>query len=315
MNNRFAAHPCGASIPEESILSHSRLKSIVAFILGGQPFGIDINLVHSFIPAGPYTPARDIHPGLSGFFRWTAEPGAGSAIPLLNIAHLLGKNELQSAGTVMICEWHHSLLAFSVDRIAGIYDLSLHELSSAGPLKSVPGLLNGADVLLPDFQTLTYGVIQALSQKQVAARQQKSILLVHNSALLREVLTTALRASGYTKLTELDSYDQAYPYLLAQYKAGRLSDLLITGSTGQPPLSDLQSLIRTIKAGLRFRSLPAILLTDRYDLAQYPDINAQINPFNLSGLIEQSDALTGTLTIGALNETAMFHAMTNPCTD
>jgi hypothetical protein len=202
----------------------------------------------------------------------------------------------------MLCELHQSILAFSVDSIAGIYDLSPYSLSAAEPQSSIPGLLfNGAEVLLPDFQTLTYGVIQTLRQRQKAARQQKHLLLVHNSALLRETLTAAFRAGGYTNLAGLDDYDQAYPYVLEKYTAGCLPDLLIMGSTGQPPLADLQSLIAAIKAGLRFRSLPVILLTDRYDRACHPDIDVQISPFNLTGLIEQSDALTGNFIIPPLS--------------
>ena len=293
MDNRFAAHSCGAFSPKKSILKPS--QTMVFFLLDGQHFGIDVNLVHSFVPAGSHTPVRDIHPGLSGFFFWKAAP---SAIPLLNMAHLLGKNEPQSAGTVMMCEWHQSLLAFRVDSIAGIYEFSLHNRSAAGPQHSAPGLLlDGAEVLLPDFPALASGVIQALRQRQAVVRQQKSLVLVHHSALLREALTTAFRAAGYIQLTKLDNYDQAHPYLLKQYTAGRLPNLLIMGSTGQPPLSALLSLIRTIKASLRFRSLPVILLTDQYDLTRHRDIDAQVSPFHLSGLIEQSDVLTGTLTI------------------
>lgn len=308
MNKHLTEPSCDTSIPEGSSMNRSRLKAIVVFILDGQPFGIDISLVHSFTPAGSHIPVTDIHPSLIGFFRLTTTPGSGSAIPLLNIAHLLGKNEPQSAEKVIISELHQSLLAFSVNKLAGIYDLSQYNLLTIP--QSIPGLLSGAEVLLPDFHSLTYGVIEALRQKQMNDRQQKQLLLVHNSAPLREILTVTFRASGYTNLTELDDYDKAYPYVLEKYTAGCLPDLLIMGSTGQPPLCDLQSLIGTIRAGLRFRILPSMLLTDRYDLPLHPAINAQVNPFNLAGLIEQSDVLTGNVSIPPLN--ALLNKMRRP---
>jgi chemotaxis signal transduction protein len=300
MNNRFAADGCGNSISEESILNYSRLKAIVVFILDGQPFGIDINLAHGFLPAGPHTSVEDIHPGLSGFFCRTTAQGAGSALPLLNIAHLLGTNKPPSPETVIISELNQSLLAFSVDSIAGIYDLSSYNLS-AGPQNSGPGLLfNGLKVLLPDFEALTGDVLQALTQKQKSVRRQKHILLVHNSALLREVLIAFLHDSGYINVTELDDYDKAYPYLLEKHAAGRRPDLLLIGSTGDPPLSDVQSLICTSKACLPLRFLPAILLTDQQDLARNAAINAQLSPFKFPGLIEHIDAFTGNYRIPSL---------------
>jgi len=299
MNNRFAAQSRGNSSLEEN-LKYSRLRAIVVFILGEQPFGIDNTLVHDFLPAGPHTPAGDIHPGLSGFFRWTTTQGAGRSIPLLNIAHLLGTNKSQCPEAVIISESHQSIFAFSADSIAGIYDISPYSLS-AGPKNSIPGLLfNGLEVLLPDFQTLTQDVIQALTQKQKSIRQQKNILLVHNSALLREIMTAVLRDSGCINLTELDDCGKAAPYLFETCAAGRRPDLLIIGSTGEPPVSDLQSLLCTIKKCQSLRFLPVILLTDQQDLAPNPLITAQLSPFNFSGLIEHVDSLTGNYTIPVL---------------
>ena len=292
MNSRFIQRKI---ISKASIMNRFQSESLVVFILDGQSFGINTNLVHSFIPAGFPILEQDIHPALSGFLLWTATRDASSAIPLLNIAHLLGKREPQSSETAILCEWHQSLFAFHVDKIDGIYTIALQDQFTDKSHNHVPSLLiNGVQVQLPDFHSLTNGVIRVLQEKQKAARQQKHILLVHNSALLREALTTALRANGYTSLTELDDYSKAYPYVFTKYASGCFPDLLIIGSTGHyPALTDLQSLICTIKAQLRFRSLPTVLLTDHYHQTQHPEFNAQVRPFNFTELIEQSDALTG----------------------
>jgi len=292
VNNHTAGRSFG-TLPEKNSTDPSRLKTVIVFSLDGQPFGIDINLVHSFIPDGPHTPVRDIHPGLTGFFSLD-----GSAIPLLNMAYLLEKNEPRPTKTVIFSELNQFLFAFPVDSIDGIYEISLHSRTAAGPLHHVPGLpLNGGNILLPDFQELTHGIIRTIRQRQAATRKEKDLLLVHNSAVLREVLTGALRAGGYCKLTELDDTGKAAPYLLEKYTAGCLPDLLIIGSTGQPPLAGLQALIAAIKAVLRFRFLPVILLTDRYDRPRHPAINAQISPFDHASLIVHCDALTDTLRI------------------
>ena len=45
---------------------------------------------------------------------------------------------------------------------------------------------------------------------------------------------------------------------------------------------------------IEFPFPPTILLTNRYQLAQHPEFNAQLSPLNFANLIEQSDTLTGT---------------------
>ncbi len=288
MNRRITNMSLNDSINEESVINKTPLNAVLVFSIGVHHYGIDTDQVCCFIPPMSLTLAEEIPLGLNGLFVWKDKN-----IPLLNIAKLLGKKEPIHTETIIFCKLNQFYFCFKVDNIIGFYDLSTSNpppvFDGHGKFPSI--VLGDHQVLLPDFATLTRGTILALRHKQITDRQRKNILLIHNSSLLREMLTIALQTSGYINLIELDNSNSAWHYLIKKYAIDDLPDLIIIGSTDQHTLAHLQSFIFDLKTCLHFCLLPVILLANQYDFVKSSKVDACINPFDLNGLIERIDDL------------------------
>ena len=193
----------------------------------------------------------------------------GEPLPSMELSKLLGlerNGKSKSTRTGLICSSVGRRACFFVDKVERVQDVVLKNLGSL--LKNVPNLSGGCImrdgeiVIIIDILSLARQILTSKLQTQRGnhiktskPKEQKVVMVVEDSLIARDMLTSILFASGYKVLEATDGIE-ALSKLRRQHCDLVLSDIVMPNMTGF-------ELTEAIRSHESLSDLPVVIVTNK----------------------------------------------------
>jgi two-component system chemotaxis response regulator CheV len=267
---------------ESNILLESGTNEleVLEFSIAGNNFGINVAKVTELMQIHPPQPMPNSHPCIEGVFQPRDE-----VFTIIDLARYLNlpESEIPEKDIYIITNFNQMHVAFHVHSVESIYRISWQAIEKpdkiiyGGDEGVVTGIakINDRIVSILDFEKITFDIspisgidISTVSQVQSEFRSSKPILFAEDSALLRKLITDALRTAGYTNLTVTTNGQEAWNFLedLKNFPEEPLKDhvqLVITDI--EMPQMDGHRLCKHIKDDAFLCSLPVLIFSSLID--------------------------------------------------
>ncbi len=297
---------------------------IVEFSLGEHVCGVDVTQVREIIrTAGGIVPVAGPHPSMCGVVNLR-----GKIIPVIDLAkhfHVPANGEARPEGgeliklpkkRVIISELYRFRVGFLVRQVTRILRVSRLTIESPGRSPEpwgpyLKGILNndGRSVFFLDLQQIAldiYPVDHARPRGREMLpipavdfdRSTKKVLVVEDSAFMRQLVARYLKQSGYNVLTVSNGLD-AWEVLEDIARTVDFKDItqyfhLILTDIEMPRMDGLE-LIQKVKGHPAFKKLPCVvfsgsLIEDLPGKCREVGADAQISKDDIEGLIRLLDS-------------------------
>ena len=245
---------------------------IVEFTVGSVHYGINAAKVREVIGLVPVTEMPQAHPFVDGLFTLR-----GKAIPLVDLARSLNV-ESHRQRNIIVTEINNYNIGFKVDSVYRIHRISWKNMEPSpevGGASKVVGIVKMENkiILLIDFETIIAEINPVINEKlttvEEATRDIKDrradvpVICAEDSPMLRELLVSTLRDSGYVKVQGFNNGQEAYEFLMAAVeKNGNIKDNVgVIVSDIEMPKMDGHRLLKLIRSDSRFNDVPFILFS------------------------------------------------------
>ena len=246
---------------------------IVEFSIGSVNYGINVAKVREVITRTPVTEMPQAHPYVDGLFTLR-----GKAIPLVNLPRCLNMPSQGEPKNIIVTEINNYDIAFLVDSVSRIHRISWKNMEPApevGDQSRVVGIVKMQEkiILLLDFETIIAEINPVINEKlttvEEATRDIKDrradvpVICAEDSPMLRELLVSTLRDSGYVKVQGFNNGQEAYEFLMAAVeKNGNIKDNVgVIVSDIEMPKMDGHRLLKLVRSDSRFNDVPFILFS------------------------------------------------------
>nr|WP_091271137.1 chemotaxis protein [Alteribacillus persepolensis] len=217
---------------------------IVMFTVGASTFGINVLKVREIIPAMKVTETPNRHEHLEGIIRLREE-----VIPVIDLAKVLEYPASQQPeyDKFIIAELNQTKVAFHVHSVSRIHRISWeqiekpnnlskgHDANTNGIVKMEKemALLLDYEKIVMDISPPTEMAPPKADQAREKEREEKLLMIVEDSAVLRQLLEDTLQESGYTNCIVYPDGKEALDALLSAISsepaaANKLPDAIIT---------------------------------------------------------------------------------------
>ena len=294
----------GDGMQDEKILTEVGTNEwqVVVFMLGTQPFAINVDKTREILRWPGVRPVPKAHPAMRGITTIR-----GEVIPLIDLRAYLGIDPgvEEDQSKLIVAEFNKMKLGFVVDAVDRIYRINSEELDASltGTFLGDNALYvikrEGRNILLLDYerivQVVNPSVAEHFKMDEGQARRitsvlgdpnQYKILVAEDSPLIRRLIQDALAEGGFHNL-ELVGHGKA--------AWDRLNDeedtfhLLITDI--EMPKMDGLALTRKVKESSLLKHIPVIVFSsivaeDIKRKAQSVGADAQISKPEIALLVE-----------------------------
>lgn len=249
---------------------------LLAIEINKQVFGINVSKVKSILQYDkalvsvlPNSPK-----GMIGVYLTR-----GTTYPLINLADILDKeNADDDRKIVVVTEFNNSINCFIVDAVRRIYRLSWEEFTPISTIFNSSNHITGS-ISLEDEEILVLDLEQILSMlfpNQVIEEVQKetielgknvprdkvNLLFAEDSALIRTMVTKALKTAGYSQVTEFENGRVALDYITENrelFDDTATPTILI--SDIEMPMMDGLTLCNNVKNVLNIKTIKVIMFS------------------------------------------------------
>jgi two-component system, chemotaxis family, chemotaxis protein CheV len=255
---------------------------ILTFLLGSQPFGINVSKVQAIIGYDPkdVTKIPNAHEAMLGMLLYRDR-----TIPLIDLPHAMDM-ESGVAGSrqiIIVTEFNNSVNGFRVDGVERIHRLSWSDFVPvgsffSGPETSIVGSVHIEDteILIADMELILSKIFPGLAFEEATdetighvektKREDVHICFAEDSAIIRKNVIRILSDAGYTNVEAFDNGQAAYEMLVkvsenntmdqndSRYPNMILSDI-------EMPKMDGLTLCRKVKSELGMNHIPVIMFS------------------------------------------------------
>lgn len=275
---------------------------VVVFMLGSQPFAINVDKTREILRWPGVRPVPKSHPAMRGITTIR-----GEVIPLVDLRIYLNIESPvpDEQSKLIVAEFNRMKLGFVVDGVDRIYRISAEELDSSltGTFLGENALYvikrDGRNILLLDYERIVQIVnpqmaeafkVDADHAKKVSSilgdPNRYKILVAEDSPLIRRLIQDALAEGGFHNVELVGHGKAAWDRLNDEDDR---FDLLITDI--EMPKLDGLSLTRKVKESPRHKDIPVIVFSsivaeDIKHKAQSVGAEAQISKPEIPFLVE-----------------------------
>lgn len=247
---------------------------ILEFIIDGNFYGINVAKIREIIPYQKVTPVPNSHPSIEGIFM-----PRDTMISVINLPKELKLKESYSPASDMmiITNFNNLNIAFHVQSVVGIHRVSWADIIT--PDKTIntsdssiaTGIIkiNGRIIIILDFEKIVADInpetslkISEIDELGERKRNESTILIAEDSALLSALIVDSLHKSGYVNVIKCENGQEAWDKLCELKDKGVLLDevkCIITDI--EMPLMDGHRLTKLVKSDEVMQSIPLIIFS------------------------------------------------------
>lgn len=282
---------------------------VIMFKVGTGVFGINVLKVREIINLQEVTHIPQSHPFVEGVIRLREE-----VLPVIHLSKVLGLEDSANPENdrLIVTELNKQRLAFRVHEVDRIHRISWKQIEkpndlSVGEQAYAIGIISieGEISILLDFEKVLVEInpssgvhIKNIKKLGVRERSNKQLIVVEDSAILRQLLTDTLYEAGYERVMVFENGKEAWNYLhkLAEDTSSIPSDvvqLIVTDI--EMPQMDGHHLTARIKDNSRLENIPVIVFSslitkDLHARGESVGATAQIAKPEIVELVETIDA-------------------------
>lgn len=297
---------------EKGILLQSGTNEleIVTFTVGENLFCINVLKVKEIIHPLEVTPVPDSNPAIEG-----VSQVRGEIMPVVNLARVMKLPEIEPENTkFIITELNQMKIVFRVDEVHRIQRISWEQIEepeklSIGLEELAVGIvkLDGNLVLLLDYEKIIYEIsgnadFAVTGEDRITRkvnREEKTIFIVEDSQMLRQLLEDTLHEAGYTNLQFFANGREAKEHifkLLKEQKEQTFENVNLLITDIEMPQMDGHHLTKVIKEDEIGRELPVVIFSsliteDLEHKGAGVGADAQVSKPNIHQLINILDEL------------------------
>lgn len=247
---------------------------ILEFIIDGNCYGINVAKIREILPYQTVTPVPNSHKSIEGIFM-----PRDTMISVVNLPRELGLKESSnpSMDMMIITNFNNLNIAFHVQSVVGIHRVSWANIIT--PDKTIntknssiaTGIvkLNGKIIIILDFEKIVSDInpetglkvsdIDSLGERK---RNESTILIAEDSALLSTLIVDSLHKVGYVNVIKNDNGQEAWDKLCALRDSGEVLDKVKCIITDiEMPLMDGHRLTKLVKSDEVLQSIPLIIFS------------------------------------------------------
>src|SRR5690625_1942518 len=281
---------------------------IVMFGVGVGTFGINVLKVREIINPLPIIKIPNSNEHIEGIFYLRNE-----VLPVINLANVLDMQHSVTSDQdkFIVCEFNQIKIAFRVHQIFRIYRFSWEEIKKPDELSSgqEPHAIGyckvGEDItILIDFEKIIVDInpklgVHVENMKQLGKREriEKKLMIVEDSAVLRNLLKDTLMEAGYQNIKLFENGKDAWDYLqtLANDDIKDPSEevnLIITDI--EMPQMDGHHLTEKIKGNSYLNNIPVIIFSslitdDLFHKGEKVGASSQVSKPQIVELVKEVD--------------------------
>ncbi|MDR0858641.1 MAG: chemotaxis protein [Oscillospiraceae bacterium] len=253
---------------------------VLEFAIAGNQFGINVAKITELMQIHEAQPMPNSHPCIEGIFQPRNE-----VYTVVDLARYLNlsPSENPSKDIYIITNFNQMNVAFHVHAVESIHRISWNDIEKpdtiiyGGDEGVVTGIAKIEDhiVSILDFEKITFDIspqtgidLSTISAHSGAGREHIPVLVAEDSALLRKMITQALRTSGFTNITMTTNGEEAWNFLqgLKEHPDEPLADhVRIVITDIEMPKMDGHRLCKSIKSDKYLSGLPVIIFSSLID--------------------------------------------------
>lgn len=248
---------------------------VLEFMIDGNVYGINVAKIREIIPYQKVTPVPNSHPSIEGIFM-----PRDTMISVIDLPkHLNLKESLCVKNDMMIITNFNNLnIGFHVHSIYGIHRVSWADIIK--PDKTIntkdssiaTGIIkiDGRIIIILDFEKIVADINPDTGLKvsdidyifDERKRNESTILIAEDSALLSSLITDSLHKSGYVNVIPTDNGQEAWDLLCKLRDEGTVYDKVKCIITDiEMPLMDGHRLTYLVKTDKVLRAIPVVIFS------------------------------------------------------
>ena len=247
---------------------------ILEFTIGGNNYGINVAKVREIISYQPVTPIPNSHNSIEGIFM-----PRDTMITVINLSKELNLRESSdySQDMMIITNFNRLNIAFHVQTVCGIHRVSWADIIT--PDKTVntaessiaTGIvkINGKIIIILDFEKIVSDInpetglkVSEIDSLGVRNRNESTILIAEDSALLSSLIVDSLHKAGYVNVIKNENGQAAWDKLQEFKAEGTVLDKVKCIITDiEMPLMDGHRLTKLVKEDEVLFQIPVIIFS------------------------------------------------------
>jgi len=253
---------------------------ILEFVISGNSYGINVAKITELIQIQDVQQMPLSHPCIEGVFQPRNE-----VYTIVDLAKYLGlgPSEYPEKDIFIITNFNMMNIGFHVHAVESIFRISWQDIDKpdsiiyGGQEGVVTGIakVNDRIISILDFEKITFDIspdtginLDEVSEYSGTDRENIPIVVAEDSALLRKMLTEALRTAGYNNLVVCNNGEEAWEHISAAKEAAdgniiSMISLLITDI--EMPKMDGHRLTKLVKSDMVLRDIPVIIFSSLID--------------------------------------------------
>ncbi len=255
---------------------------IMEFTIAGNIFGINVAKVKEIMMADAVKPMPLAHPAVEGVYK-----PRETVITVIDLPCYLNlpKTENIDKNIFIVTNFNKMSVAFRVHTVVGIDRISWKSIEK--PDKTIYGGTDGVATGIAQFQgrlitildfekivadiapetSIQMGEIEAMGVRE---RNDKPILVVDDSVLLRKMIVDCLTAAGYTNLIKFENGQEAWDFLVTLKDEEKVRDIVSCVITDiEMPQMDGHRLTKMIKEDKNLQQIPVIIFSSLINNEMY----------------------------------------------
>ena len=287
---------------------------IVEFTVGNAQFGINVIKVREIVELMPVFKIPIAHPCIEGIVKLR-----DSIMKVVDLAKALNYDPSPKPDNdkLIVAEFNQLKVAFRVHGVSRIHRISWEQIEQPSEIyqedaSTTIGIVKMEDriILLLDYEKIVADIspqspvisesMKVLNERD---RSDKNLLVVDDSATLRNFLKQILNEAGYTNLNYYNNGSSAWDYLenLVQEKGEKLfQDVHLVITDIEMPKMDGHHLTKRIKQHPMLSKLPVIIFSslitdDLIHKGEAVGADAQISKPQYLDLVKTVDILVATV--------------------
>lgn len=282
---------------------------ILEFTIGGNNYGINVAKVREIISYQPVTPIPNSHKSIEGIFM-----PRDTMITVINLPKELNLRESSdySQDMMIITNFNRLNIAFHVQTVCGIHRVSWADIIT--PDKTVntaessiaTGIvkINGKIIIILDFEKIVSDInpetglkVSEIDSLGVRNRNESTILIAEDSALLSSLIVDSLHKAGYVNVIKNENGQAAWDKLQEFKAEGTVLDKVKCIITDiEMPLMDGHRLTKLVKEDEVLFQIPVIifssLVNDEMRIkGEQLGADAQLSKPEIGNLVREIDRL------------------------
>lgn len=247
---------------------------ILEFMIAGNCYGINVAKIREIIPYQQVTPVPNSHKSIEGIFM-----PRDTMITVINLPKELGLKESDNyrSDMMIITNFNSLNIAFHVQNVVGIHRVSWADIIT--PDKTISNSqsavatgivkIDGKIIIILDFEKIVSDInpetglkVSDIDELGVRKRNESTILIAEDSALLSSLIVDSLHKAGYVNVIKNNNGQEAWDKLCKFKEEGTALDKVKCIITDiEMPMMDGHRLTKLVKEDDVLYKIPLIVFS------------------------------------------------------